>query len=314
MKVVLDLSALLAENLIDEDEYRRLAALASSTVRRLALNVLLFFGIAMLCAGAVWLVPESRRAAAAIGAGFVVAAGALAGGRRAGGRLQAACEMLLPAGVTLAVLGILHQDADVPGFLSLALDALAAAATCLFFAVAGGSVLLTIAGTLLANLAVFTFARHWQLPGIEPTTVLLLGSALQALALAALWRQLAPGLRRQLTAAAAITALIIVNLCFIDRSLVAPADGQWPTTANNVHALIWTGVLAAGGWLAYASSRRWAVGMVALFVLIHFCGQWLKRFDASALSLFVVGLAFLALAGMVSMFNRRADARGGQQP
>ncbi|MCY4324550.1 MAG: hypothetical protein OXC81_00795, partial [Betaproteobacteria bacterium] len=136
----------------------------------------------------------------------------------------------------------------------------------------------------------------------------LIGSALVLAAAAVLRIRLLADPWRSMASAAAITAVTIVNLCFINLSLVEPVDVQWPTLANNIYALIWTFFLAGFGWLAFSRNRRWAVNMVALFVLIHFFGQWFRRFDASALSLLVAGAALLAVAGVVYRLNcRRTD-------
>ena len=316
MRVVLDLDALLASGRIDESEYRRLAGLASGSVGQLALRLLLSAGLIMLCAGAVWLVPEAQRSLIAAIAGLLLATCGLIAARLGPARMQPAGAIMLTAGVGLAALGILHQSAGQPGFLALALDAFVSSAVALFFAAAGRSVLLAVTGMLLANLGIFMLARNWQPAALDPVTALMIGAAVQALAMHALWRRLPDGIWRRMAASVGIAAAAIVNACLADRSLIAPPDADWPTAANNVHALVWTVLLAGSGWLAVAGNRRWAVNMTALFVLVHILGQWFRRFDASALSLFVAGVLLVAFAFAVHCLNsrRQLPAAAGGSP
>ena len=302
MKIILDLEALRSAGRIDEQESLRLQSLASTTTRQLALNLLLFFGLAMFCAGAVWLVPEAQRGIAATAAGIVLAAAAALAGRTAP-RLRSAASVLLHAGVVLAVFGILAAHSEGAGFGMMALQAMFAAAVAAVFALVASSTVLTVLAVLLANLSLFTFARYWSLPDIDPVTVLLIAAAVQSLAAGFLWRRLPAGIGRRMAAACAITAIVIVHISFADRSLTSPPDTDWPSLANNIHALLWTLLLAGGGYLAFVRGWRWAVNLTAVFAMIDFFGQWFQRFEASALSLFVAGAFLLAAAFAVHRFN-----------
>jgi hypothetical protein len=320
MKVVLDLSRLLREGKISQEEFDRLRRLAAQDTGSLAVNILIGLGVVAVAAGLVALVMNEY----AVGAiGLVLLAGGLAfayTGTKLWQVLSTICvlvgALMLAGGI--AVLG----GGELPSLL-LATAVLTAAA------IAGRSnLLMALAVLALAGcLGASTGYRHavYQLSITEPTLTIVLFSVL---ALAAYMASSRVGAAYEgLALTTSRVSLFLANFGFwigslwgdpllLLRMLTAGDSGRVTGSAArsvvvpaSVFIVGWAvALLAVAAW-GVKANRRWVVNVAAVFGVIHFYTQWFERLGANPMSVLVGGVLVLAFAVVAWKLNRRAEAQ-----
>lgn len=303
MKVTLDLTRLLAEGKITQDEYAKLSQLAHADTGSLAFNILVGLGIIAISAGALALLPNA-------GTEIVVGALLMAFGLFV---LASSPPWVVLANMCLALAalmlgsGILVLTAGAPlAFLSIA-------ALFLVSAVLARSGMLIVFGTLAVAgaLGATTGYGHatYALSIEQPLLTIIVFGAI-ALATYHLSRFAGPAFGR-LSLIAARTAVFLVNFGFWIGSLwgdpltwlAAQPRGDTSPTGEppaflppTAFALGWAlALLGVGIWAARAN-RRWVVNLVAIFGAIHFYTQWFERLSATPWSVLMAGLVALTIA------------------
>jgi iron complex transport system permease protein len=326
MKVTLDLTRLLDEGRLTQEEHDRLAVLGRQDTGLVLVNVLVGFGVIAVALGTVALVPSAL--VGAIIGGILMATGVtlrLSGPPR-WAVLSTICiliaSLLLGAGLILLSQGVATFE-DINGAHILMPLALAFVLVAVLF---GGCAVLARSG-LLASLAVlmlfaalggssFYDAATYGLQVTEPfATVVLFG----ALALAAhmLSRRLRPQWERLATIVAR-TALFLANLGFWIGSLWGD-DLDWLvrgpqfTISAHVFAVAWALLLVGTGLWGGRTDRRWVLNLAAVFGGIHFYTQWFEWVGATPGSVLLGGLVLLVCAILLWRLNHGPDATPAQR-
>jgi iron complex transport system permease protein len=189
-------------------------------------------------------------------------------------------------------------------------------------AIAARSSLLMALAVLTASACLGARAGYshavYSLAIFEPTLTIVLFSALALIAYQLSQRLSADYERLAITAAR--TSLLLINFGFWIGSLwgdplmlmrsMNVKDASLAFTTKTVipaaaFSILWAVALLGAGIWAVRVNRRWLVNLVAVFAGIHFYTQWFERLGATPLSVLLGGLAMLASAVALWMFNRR---------
>lgn len=297
MKVTLDLTELLREGRIGQDEHDKLAALGRRDTASLGFALLVGFGVVTVAAALLLLVP-SAVTAVALGVALM-AAGLGTGARRADWRVPA--DVVLLVGAVLLAGGIVVEtDASLAGWVTVT-------AVCIVAAVLARSGLLAAAAVLalVAALGSGTGYGHasYMLVVTRPalTVIVCAGLALGGLVLST---RVGPPWTR-LASIAARTALFCANLGFWVGSLWG--DGEEPGGLTPLaFSLGWAAALLGVAVWAVRADRRWVLNVAAVFGAIHFYTQWFEHLSATPLSVLLAGLLALGAALALWRWNMRA--------
>jgi iron complex transport system permease protein len=318
MKITLDISRLVADGKLTSAEADRLMKLAAHDTGSLGINILVGFAVVAIAAGAVALVPTPLTA---IGCGFALfAAGFAIALNRVQhwillGQICLVIGALMFAGGEMAYRGGVLAMLIVTGVFGLA-SILARSSLLMALAVLAAS----------ACLGARTGYSHalYSLTIFEPTLTVVLFSALALIAYRASKRL--PADYERLAITAARTSLLLVNFGFWIGSLwgdplmlmrsipaknIAMAFRTDTVIPSAVFSVVWAVALLGAGVWAVQVNRRWLVNLVAVFGGIHFYTQWFERLGATPLSVLLGGLAMLASAFALWMFNRPASSGPG---
>ena len=317
MKVVLDLSRLLREGKISQEEFDRLNRLAAHDTGSLALNILIGFGVIAVSGGFLALVLDVFAVAVV---GTVLLAGGLALTYAGLRQWQVLATICLLVGALMLAGGI--ATIGKLGFSSLLLATLVLAGAGI-----GGR------SNLLVGLAVLGLAAclgastgYWhatyELTITEPTLTIVLFSAL-ALGAYLLSRRLA-GDYEGVALTAARVSLFLVNFGFwigslwgdplvlmkvwSGRTLVAEEARHEIVVPAMVFIVGWAVALAGVAAWGATVNRRWVVNLAAVFGAIHFYTQWFERLGATPLSVLLAGILMLAIAALAWKLNQRVVA------
>ena len=318
MKVVLDLSRLLREGKISQEEFDRLSRLAAHDTGSLTINILIGVGVVAVSGGLVALL---MNAVAVATIGTAVLAGGLAFTYAGTKQWQVLATICLLVGALMLAGGIVTLGEGKLASLLAATAVLTAAG------IAGRSGLLVALAVLALAACLGTSTSYWHatysLRITEPTLTIALFSAL---ALAAYWAShRIGGVHEPLALMAARVSLFLVNFGFWIGSL-------WGDPLLLPRMLIWhdpdilTGyasravvppmvfivgwavtLLAAGAW-AVKANRRWVVNLAAVFGIIHFYTQWFERLGATPGSILIAGVLVLAFSIVAWKLNGTAEA------
>ena len=313
MKVTLDLTRLLHEGRISQQEFDKFSRFARTETGSLAFNILIGLGVVAVGGAALALVPTATTAvvigALLMGFGLVL--------------LHQQPAWLVLANICILVAALMFGG----GVLVLAEGSLTAllavAALFLVCAVLARSGLLIGLATTAVAAAVGSGTNYWhatyELSIEQPTLTILVFSIIALLAYMASLR-LAPDFER-LALIGARTAVFYVNFGFWIGSLwgdpltwlratplgSGPADALPPAfVPPSAFALGWAVALLAAGLWAARVNRRWLVNLVAVFGAIHFYTQWFERLNATPLSIMLAGLATLGIAAGLWMWNQHS--------
>lgn len=306
MKIVLDLTKLVAEGKLTEAQALELQALAKPQTNLLAINILMTLGVVAIAAGIVALLPT---VATAIALGLVLVAAGLAVSFRMDIQWSLLGTAMTITGALLASAGIVGQtEAHWSGFVI-------AAALLLALAIATRSGLLSaltvfaLAATLGSKTG-YEFASYFL--AIEEPTITIVVFTLLALAAYLVARRV-PADYEQVALSFARISLLMVNFGFWIGSLWGDDPGHsWRAgdasrlvIPDYVFVVGWAIALVGVGIWAARANRRFVVNTVAAFGAIHFYTQWFERLGAAPLSILLAGVLVVAIAVGLWRYNLR---------
>jgi hypothetical protein len=314
MKIILDVTRLVAEGKLTPAEAERLTALASRDTGTLAINMLLSFGALVVACGVVALAPAAETG---IALGIVM----IAAGLYVAQRFAAQWGLLGTAMVIVGALGlcggaVVWADGHLPGFL------VASAVLLVLAPVARSGLLAALAPLALAGAlgsSGGSIFNSYTAPADEPTITIVLFSALAVGAYLVARR--APPAYEGLALTFARVSLLLVNVAFWVGSIWGDRPGLiWlrndPVAAATafrvpdvVFVVVWAAALIAVAVWATRANRRWLVNTAATFGAIHFNTQWFERLGANPLSVILAGLLIVAVAVGLWRYNQAAPTR-----
>jgi iron complex transport system permease protein len=313
MKVVLDLSRLLRDGKITQEEFDRLSRLAAQDTGSFAVNILIGLGVIAVSAGLVALVMN----VIAVGViGAVVLAGGLAFTYVGATQWKVLATICLLVGALMLAGGALALGEGNLVSLLVATAVLAGAG------IAGRSSLLIALAVLAlsACLGASTGYAHavYELSIQEPTLTIVLFGAL-ALAAYLASRRIGPTYE-PLALTAARVSLFMVNFGFwigslwgdplvLLRMLTRSGTGipRDIVVAPMVFVIGWAvALLAVAAW-AVKANRRWVINLAAVFGAIHFYTQWFERLGATPASVLGGGVLVLGFAVAAWKLNQKVD-------
>lgn len=307
MKIVLDLTKLVAEGRLTAAQAQELEALARPATGLLAINVLMAFGVFAIAGGVMLLLPTL---VTAIALGVMLAGAGLAISYSAGAQWSLLGTAVTMEGALIASAGIIAQcDARWFGFAIVAV-LLMALAVAIRSALLSALTVLVIAG-LLGSSTGYDFATY-SLEIKEPTVTIVVFSLL---ALAAYLVSLRiPGGYEPLAISFSRLCLVMVNFGFWIGSLWGDDPGHSWRSHDAMHDVIpdyvfvigWAVALVGVGTWAARANRRFVVNMVATFGAIHFYTQWFERLGAEPLSITLAGVLMVAVAVALWRYNTPA--------
>jgi iron complex transport system permease protein len=310
MRVVLDLSKLLAEGAITQTEHDRMLSLSRTESVGVLINVLVGFGVIAVTGALIALVPNAiigtLMGALLMGVSWLI--------RTKGGKqwnlLSTICIMVsslfLGAGSLLISQGALGPHISGPVLMPFPFALLTVAAAFVAIAIPIRSAILVTLATLMTFAALgarswYSFAMY-ELSVPQPLLTVVIFSIVAELAFL-LSKYIKLGYDR-LPLFVARTSIFLVNLGFWIGSLWGDSLNWLPGRADSHEALIhpivfviaWAvALLGAGVWAGYAN-RRWMLNIVAIFGGIHFYTQFFERLGATPWSMLLGGVVLLALA------------------
>jgi iron complex transport system permease protein len=320
MKVVLDLSRLLREGKISQEEFDRLSRLAARDTGSLAINILIGIGVVAVSAGVLALLLNAL-AVAAVGA--LMLAGGLTlmhRGTKQWDVLATIC--ILVGALTLAGSIVVLGEAMLASLL-LATFVLASSGAAGRSNLLVGLAVLGLAACLGASTGYMHAA--YELTVTEPTLTIVLFSALALAAYMASHRL--GGDYEPLALTAARVSLFLVNFGFWigslwgdrllllkvlmshDPAIAADFSGRAVVVPPMVFIVGWALALAAVAAWAVRANRRWVVNLAAVFAVIHFYTQWFERLGATPLSVLIAGVLVLAFAAAAFKLNQHISAQ-----
>jgi iron complex transport system permease protein len=313
MKITLDISKLVEEGKLTREDADRLTALAAHDTGSLGVNILIGFAVLAITAGAVALVPTPLTAVS-LGLALFVAGCVIVLNRVQQWILLG--QICLVIGALMFGGGVIAYGAGSLASMLIVMSAFGLAA------IAARSSLLMALAVLTASACLGARAGYshavYSLAIFEPMLTVVLFSALALIAYQLSQRLSADYERLAITAAR--TSLLLVNFGFWIGSLwgdplmlmrsMDVKDASLAFTAKTVipaaaFSILWAVALLGAGIWAVRVNRRWLVNLVAVFAGIHFYTQWFERLGATPLSVLLGGLAMLASAVALWMFNRR---------
>jgi iron complex transport system permease protein len=304
MKVVLDLSRLLRDGKITQEEFDRLSRLAAQDTGSFAVNILIGLGVIAVSAGLVALVMN----VIAVGViGAVVLAGGLAFTYVGATQWKVLATICLLVGALMLAGGALALGEGNLVSLLLATAVLAGAG------IAGRSSLLIALAVLAlsACLGASTGYAHavYELSIQEPTLTIVLFGAL-ALAAYLASRRIGPTYE-PLALTAARVSLFMVNFGFWIGSLWGDDCAKsWlgrpiVQIPDMVFIIGWAlALLGVGIWAARAN-RRFVFNTVATFGAIHFYTQWFERLGGNPIAITIGGVLIVAVAVALWRYNAK---------
>jgi iron complex transport system permease protein len=312
MKIVLDLTKLVAEGKLTAAQAEELQALAKPGTSLLAINILMAFGVFAIAGGLLALVPSLITAialgAVLAGAGVAISLGVSAQWSLLGTSITIAGALITSAGI------IGPSDGRWFGF-AIAAALLLGLAIAIRSALLSALTALALAG-LLGSSTEYDSATYYlivQEPTITIVTFSLLALAgyLVSLRVAPVYEPLAISFSR--------LSLLMVNFGFWIGSLWGDDPGHsWrsdytphPYIPDLVFVVGWAAALVGVGIWAARANRRFVVNTVAAFGAIHFYTQWFERLGAAPLTIALAGVLVVAVAVVLWRYNtpaRRAPA------
>jgi iron complex transport system permease protein len=278
MKIVLDLTKLVAEGKLTTAQAEELQALARPSTGLLAINILMAFGVFAIAGGCLALVPSVITAIALgvvlAGVGVAISLGVSAQWSLLGTAITIAGALIASAGI------VALSEGQWFGFAI-------ATAVLLGLAVAIRSALLSEPAITIAVFSLLALATY-----------------LISLRVPAGYAPLALGFSR--------LSLVMVNFGFWIGSLWGDKPGHsWRTSADTwglnipdyVFVIGWAIALVGVGIWAARANRRFVVNTVATFGAIHFYTQWFERLGADPLTVLGAGVLVVAIAVGLWRYN-----------
>ncbi len=304
MKVVLDLTKLVAEGKLTPAQAGELKAMAGRDASLLAISVLMTFGACAVAAGVIALLP-SLLTEVALGVAFTAVG--LGVSFTAGpqwsllGTANAIIGALMLSGGALAV-----AEGNWCGF-AISAVILMALAIVIRSALLSALTVLAIAALLGSSTGYETATYFLEVK--EPTVTIVLFSVL-ALAAYLISRQVSSDYERVALSFARVS-LFMVNFGFWIGSLWGDDCGKsWlgrpiVQIPDMVFIVGWAlALLGVGIWAARAN-RRFVFNTVATFGAIHFYTQWFERLGGNPIAITVGGVLIVAVAVALWRYNAK---------
>jgi iron complex transport system permease protein len=305
MKIVLDLTKLVAEGKLTAVQAEELKLLAARDTGFLAINILMAFGTIAVAAGVLFLLPSLITSTALA---VILLAGGLLVSYRAGPHWAF-------LGSAIVVIGALWLAGSVGSLLDGHWSGFALAAAILM------GCAIAIRSSLLSALATFALAAAlgsstgyetatYILIVREPTVTIFCFGLLAWVAYLAAQR--VPAAYEPLGLAFSRVSLIMVNFGFWVGSLWGDDPGKsWlpheaaapPHVADYAFVILWTLALIGVGVWAARANRRFVVNTAAAFAAIDFYTQWFERLGAEPISITIGGLIVIAIAFGLWRYN-----------
>jgi hypothetical protein len=314
MKITLDISRLVEEGTLTQQEAQRLMALAAQDTGSLGVNILIGFGVVAVAAGAVARVPTPLTA---VCLGIALSAAGLTILLNRLKQWSVLAQICLVIGALMFAGGVVAFGEGSIASMLIVTAAFALAA------IAARSSLLAALAVLAASACLGARAgyRHaaYSLAIFEPTLTVVLFSALAFAAYQASKRL--PADYERIALVAARTSIVLVNFGFWIGSLwgdplflLRSMSGKMPAAPrlqdvvihHDVFSIVWAAVLIAAALWAMRVNRRWLVNIAAAFGAIHFYTQWFERLGATPVSVLLGGIVMLLGALALWTFNRRS--------
>lgn len=313
MKIVLDLTKLVAEGKLTEAQARELQALARPQTNLLAISIMLAFGVVAIAAGIMALIPTAPTILVigavliALGLGVSFRAGpqwwllgtalTIVGALATSGGLFGVSEMLF--GETRA--GWIGFSGTAALFLALAITIRSSFLSAL--------TVLAVAG-LLGSSTKYDSASYFLI--VQEPTITIAVFALLALLAYLLSLRLAADYER-LAVVFSRVSLVMINFGFWIGSLWGDDPGHsWHSTGAShpfipdyAYVVGWAVALIGVGIWATRANRRFVVNTVAAFGAIHFYTQWFERLGAEPLTILLAGVLVVAIAVGLWRYNMR---------
>ncbi len=318
IRIVLDITRLVQEGKLSQDEADRLKTLAARDTGTLAINMLMSFGAVAVSAGILAQNP-SFGTGAALGAALVLLGlGVIFVGSEQWSLLGTAITVIGVFSLSGGVLGLFEGQVAGTAFTALLLFLVAALIRSAFLM---ALVPLALAGALGSS----TDYSHaaYMLMIREPTITIVAFSLLAGIAYSASHR-LKPAYER-LAIIFARVSLLLVNLGFWVGSLWGDRPGEswmdsdsYPSSEaskTGLHipdyafVIVWAVLLLSVGIWGARVNRRWVVVTAATFAAIHLYTQWFERLGAQPWAIIIAGLTVVAVA--VALWRYHASHRGG---
>ena len=299
MKIILNIKELLEEGKINQAEYDKLLSLSKNQTGSLALNLLVGFGIIMVCVGVITLT-QSASATLIMGLlTFLIGLFIQFKGTREWSVLSSCCSisgvLIFTAGINLWVLWAYESD-----FFSLAssLDFIyAQILTTVILIVASAFLMSNILTTLsilstaqIIGAGTSYFTGSYTIWVSSPVVTIVLFSAL-AFLLYYLSRSISSRYENILITGSR-TSVLVANFGFWVGSIWGGVDLEVsPTLISLVWALALIG-FAVWGWRA---NRRWVVIVSSIFGAIHFYTQWFATLEMEPASVVIGGVIAIGI-------------------
>jgi iron complex transport system permease protein len=310
VKIVLDLTKLVADGKLTEAQAQELQALAKPATGLLAINILMAFGVFAIAGGVMLLLPS---VVTAIALGVVLTGVGIAISHGSGAQWSLLGTAVTIEGALVASAGIIGQfDEQWFGFaiVAILLSALAVAIRSALLS----ALTVPVIAALLGSSTGYDFATY-SLEIREPTVTI---AVFSLLALAAYLISLrVPGAYEPVAISFSRLCLVMINFGFWIGSLWGDDPGHsWhsldtlhdPIIPDYAFVIAWAAALVGVGVWAASANRRFVVNMVATFAAIHFYTQWFERLGATPLSVLLGGVLVLAFAAFAWKLNQRFAA------
>ena len=299
MKIVLNIKELLEEGKINQAEYDKLLSLSKNQTGSLALNLLIGFGIIMVCLGVITLT-QSASATLIMGLlTFLIGLFIQFKGTREWSVLSSCCSisgvLIFTAGINLWVLWAYESD-----FFSLAtsLDFIyAQILTTVILMVASAFLMSNILTTLsilstaqIIGAGTSYFTGSYTIWVSSPVVTIVLFSAL-AFLLYYLSRSISSRYENILITGSR-TSVLVANFGFWIGSLFGGGEID---VSSELISITWVLALigfAVWGWRA---NRRWVVTVTSIFGTIHFYTQWFTILEMQPASVVIGGVIAIGI-------------------
>lgn len=302
MKIVLDLTELVASGKLTAVEAERLKGFAAQDTGALGVNILMAFGAVAVALGAGVLVPDAWTAlaigAVLFGVGFGLT---LVRDRR--WTLFAQITMTVGALAIYGALSILTEG-------DLALSSLAVLGLSVAAGVARSGLLAALAVlglTALLGGATAYWHATYAVSILQPTLTILALAAVAIIGLLA--SQQVPVAYQRVALIAARTATLLINVAFLVGSLFGDKTPYFALEPV-VFSVVWALLLVGVGLWGVRENRRWVVNTAAVFGAVHFYTQWFETLGASPVSILGGGLLLIAFGFGLKTINSRWLDRG----
>ena len=300
MKIILNIKELLEEGKINQAEYDKLFSLSKNQTGSLALNLLIGFGIIMVCIGVITLTHSAFTALIMGLLTFLIGLLIQFKGTKEWSVLSSCClisgVLIFTAGINLWALWVYDSD-----FLGLAnpLDRLyAQILTTVILMVASAFLMSNILATLsilsiaqLIGAGTSYFTGSYTIWVSSPVVTIFTFSVL-AFLLYYLSRSILSRYENILITGSR-TSVLVANIGFWVGSLWG--GGEEIEVSPELISIAWALALigfAVWGWRA---NRRWVVTVSSIFGAIHFYTQWFTILDMEAASVVVGGVIAIGI-------------------